>query len=302
MTASSITLVSAFFPIHRERWSQSGRSSDRYFEYFRHWARIPNDLIVFCLDRDAKRVKEIRDSFGRDNTTIITVDSPDSLLPDIHHDMTVASHSYSFFSLRPAAPEAIYPEYDYVMALKFWCLSNSTNIAKTPYLAWIDFGFDHGGTFYKNPSQFDTAWDYQFTQDVTLFAVKKDDHSPIFDIIRRTDTIVQGDCFVVRTDYVSSFAQNALNNYRHLLACGLLDDDQIVLLMCARQQPDHVRLLPSTWFSQFNDYSSPTMSRVTKPVYSNNTPGKRARLHWARLCWNYCARQFTYLRRRITLA
>ena len=302
MSVSHITLVTAFFPIHREQWTRLGRSDNRYFEYFQHWARIPNDLIVFCLTRDAERVKKIRDSFGRDNTQIIAVKDPDTLLPEIHREMTDISRSYPPFSLRPTAPEVIYPEYDYVTALEFWCLLKSTDIAKTTYLAWIDFGFDHGGTFYKDSSQFDSAWDYPFTHDVSLFAVKKDDHSPIFDIVRRTDTIVQGNCFVIKTSYVSTFVQDALENYCHLLACGILDDDQIILLMCARQKSNQIALLPSSWFSQLYDYSLTEHSQLTVPTYPDQKPGKRLQLHWIKLCGDYCIRQFIYLKQRITLA
>lgn len=62
-------------------------------------------------------------------------------------------------------PYAFYPEkaefnnalYDYIMYCKFSCLERAATLASTERLAWIDFGFDHGGTFYQDESSFEST-------------------------------------------------------------------------------------------------------------------------------------------------
>ena len=50
---TEITLVTAFFDIGRSSFPIYARSNDRFFDYFYFWARIQNDLIVYCAPEDA---------------------------------------------------------------------------------------------------------------------------------------------------------------------------------------------------------------------------------------------------------
>lgn len=68
------------------------------------------------------------------------------------HD--VGKH-YPKYSLFPDKPEVSNPIYDFVMYTKFWCLAQASTVAATNKIAWIDFGFDHGGEYYKDNQWFD---------------------------------------------------------------------------------------------------------------------------------------------------
>ena len=72
----SITLVSAFFDIGREKYNFLPRSKEKYVNDFKRWARIQNDLIFYCDNKViGDTVMEIRKSFGREkNTTVIVND------------------------------------------------------------------------------------------------------------------------------------------------------------------------------------------------------------------------------------
>lgn len=301
--SDSITLVTAFFPIGRGNWTDSTRSDQKYLDYFAHWARMRNDLIVYTTKEFSARIKKIREDSGRDNTTVVTVYDYASVDPELFGMMRSVAESYPSYSLYRDKPEVKNAEYDYVMALKYWCMQQASAIVGTKYLAWIDFGFDHGGTLYKDSAFFDMEWKYPFEKDVTLFAIKQPNDMPVFDIVQRTDTFIQGDCLVTKTEYARNIYDDVREQYLHLLHCGMIDDDQIVLLMCARWKPEHYGVLPSSWFSQLRDYSGELRDADTV-VYGDDE--KRVSSHqrrdWMKRCLKYCIRQFQRLCKTVTLA
>ncbi|QOL34716.1 hypothetical protein BL8807_01985 [Bifidobacterium lemurum] len=125
----------------------------------------------------------------------------------------------------------------------------------------------------------------------------------MFDIVRRTDTFIQGDCLVVKTGYARRIYDDVREQYLHLLCCGMIDDDQIVLQMCARWNPEHYAILPSSWFSPLRDYTGEA-SRTQAVPYGDDekTISARQRYHWAKLCLKHSIRQFRHMMRTITLA
>ena len=74
MNDYKITLVTAFFPINRERWKGFERSNKKYLDYFKFWARIKNDLIIYTDKKSSGYIKKVRDDFGRKNTKVIVID------------------------------------------------------------------------------------------------------------------------------------------------------------------------------------------------------------------------------------
>lgn len=251
---TKITLVTAFFPIGRADWATSSRSNDKYFAYFRRWAGIANNLIVFCPTNYARQIEKIRLGRGRKNTRFVTFEKFDDLIPGCLSAFQRTIPPYQGYSVFPQLPETQQADYDYVMALKSWCIKKAGSIAEDPQLAWIDFGFDHGGAYYKDASLLSQEWQYLSSKEVTLFAVHPLDQTPIFDVVRRTDTYIQGDSFIVRTGYAQTFYDRIQQEYSHLIACGLPDDDQTPLLMFARENPEVCEVLPSGWFSMIDDY------------------------------------------------
>ena len=53
--------------------------------------------------------------------------------------------------------------YNYVMLLKSWCIKDAAErgLAKG-LVAWLDFGYNHGGDTFIDPEDFDFCWDYEF--------------------------------------------------------------------------------------------------------------------------------------------
>ena len=72
---NKITIVTAFFPINRDNWSEFSRSNQKYYDWFEFWANIQNDLIVYTDQESKKYVEDIRiKKYGRKNTKIIVID------------------------------------------------------------------------------------------------------------------------------------------------------------------------------------------------------------------------------------
>ena len=72
---SEITLVTAFFDIGREGFVSIPRSNEKYFNYFRFWSRIKNNLIVYTDSESRDKVLQIRKEFNlEDKTKVIVID------------------------------------------------------------------------------------------------------------------------------------------------------------------------------------------------------------------------------------
>lgn len=257
MDDKKITIITAFFPIARENWKGFERSNDKYFEYFEFWARIHNDLIVYTTPEYKKRILKIREKFGHHNTQIITIKDPHKIDPEIYTALQKVAQNQlaTNFHVRPKNPESWNADYNYIMLLKYWCLQDSAkNHPISGLLAWVDFGFNHGGEFYTNPNDFHFEWRYNFSDKIHLFQIHNDDGLPIFEVIRRMNTYIQGNV-VVATNLCEKLWQSTRENLFAITKNGLMDDDQILLLMLARQHPELCELHKSIWFSMFRDFS-----------------------------------------------
>ena len=82
----------------------------------------------------------------------------------------------------PDKPEVSNPIYDFVMYTKILVPSTSLKLSLQPIkIAWIDFGFDHGGEYYKDNQWFDRTWNYTRPNGkVALFQIRELPSDPIF--------------------------------------------------------------------------------------------------------------------------
>lgn len=240
---SEITIVTAFFDVGREKWKgRFQRSAQEYLTYFRFWARIRNKIVVYTEPELAEQVMEIRRSFGlQDRTTVISIGDMTSLEPNLYKKMedVLANPLAIQFRKRPQNPESYNPAYNYITNMKIWFLKNTVerNLAQGT-LAWVDFGYNHGGAYYTKPEEFDFLWKYPFSERIHFFTLTELDDIPIFELVRTMKTYFSAGIMIV-PDLLSAklwgmFQENIL----HLLACGMCDDEQTVMLMAYRQEPD----------------------------------------------------------------
>lgn len=287
MKDHKITLVTAFFPIQRETWGKNfERSDDKYFQYFAFWARIQNDLIVYTTPEFKDNILEIRQLFGRNNTTIITIADPFSIDRELYQSIKKATQNplTHDFRLLPNNPESWNAEYDYLMLLKEWCVCNAINQKLTSgIIAWIDFGFNHGGDYYLKAEEFDFEWQHAFSNKIHLFTVNEDDGLPIFEAIRRMNTYIQGDLIVAPVNLWKKLWQLMRQDMLALNQVGLVDDDQILLTMIARKHPELCELHKSVWFSQIDDCSEQTFTTLQPEQNTSKFDDLKSKLGYNRL-------------------
>ena len=250
--AKDITVVTAFFNINREKWGNFGRSEEKYFEYFTLWAKIKNKIIAYVETEEMKeKILSFRASIGqKDNTVVEIVDDCLTIDEELYSSIKKATENpiQKKYRLYKENPEVWNAAYDYIMLMKMWCVNNAIEQGlATGQVAWVDFGYNHGGSMISKESDFNFRWRYDFPEKINLFLVQDLDDRPIFDIVFNMDTYVMGMC-IVGIDYLWGEFWNLMRkNMMALNSCGITDDDQNIILMCYREKPEIFNTYKSDW-------------------------------------------------------
>ena len=250
------TVVTAFFDMHRGEWRSSGRSIQRYIDAFSLWTRIHNKLVVYTNADVAEQVKRIRAEYGLlEATEIIVIDDYLALDFALYQSIEKAmkSHSSKMFHLKPNHPESWNPVYNYVMLLKWWCVCDAIRRGSTSEtVAWIDFGFNNCDTLYTEPNDFDFTWLCDTDDRINLFCINEPDDTPVFEIVQKMNTYVQGCSIVGPAKLWPEFAKLVRESMIEMNNVGFADDDQVFMLMAYRKKPDLFKLNICPWFSIFS--------------------------------------------------
>lgn len=256
---SEITLVTAFFDIGREEWKGFSRGRNKYLDYFAHWARLRNPIVVYTDSRMAESVLSVRKKFGlQDRTHVIVIDEVEAVAPDCYDVIkkTMSNRESWMFRRYLDHPESWNYKYNYVTGLKtFWVQDAVTRNLCGDTAAWIDFGYDHGGMDFPFSEDFDFLWSYDFEPGIHLFLVKEMDDKPIFAIVRDMDTYISGGIIVGQSRLWKDLWRDTKRAIYSLADCGMADDDQTLLLMAYRQHPElyHTHMM-SFWGESLRGY------------------------------------------------
>lgn len=240
--AEEITLVTAYFNIGRNEWKKFQCGDDKYIGYFKLWARMRNKLIVYTNSKVANEVMRIRTAYGLGKKTeIIVIDDVLNCDEDIYRRIeTAMTHPVSQrFHRHPQYPEARSPLYNYMVLLKPYFVANAVKkkIA-TGTIAWIDFGFNHGGELFYRPEEFDYTWKYNFPDKIHIFTARELDDEPIFQIVKYMDVYVRGNLIIAHAHRWAELWMLWRQAMVSLTSCGLSDDDQTISLMAYRAKPE----------------------------------------------------------------
>jgi protein YibB len=245
---AEITIITAFFDIGREKWTGFERDNSKYVKFFKFWARMKNKVVVYTDSRTAQQVMEIRDSFGlKDRTHVICIDEVTSVAPDVYQaiEYVLTNETAVKFRRKPTYPESCNPLYNYVMYLKSHLITDAIQRGLADdMIAWMDFGYNHGGAFYTNPQEFDFLWTYDFSPKIHVFAVEPLDNTPVFEIVRSMNIYFAGGIIVAPAFLWIKLLDLVRNALFSLASCGLADDDQTLLIMAYRAEPDLFEIHP----------------------------------------------------------
>jgi protein YibB len=269
-----ITIVTAFFDIGRGNWPSVirgyvtphylPRATDRYFEYFERLSKVQNDMVIFTSFDLVDKIKEIRQRNAPNSKTyVLELDlqkSIEAIKP--HIQMIQNRPEYINLVTQPNMPEYWNPEYVLINFMKtdFVVEAYKKGMITTELSAWIDFGYARDD---KCIPKENFHWKFDFAPGkMHFFNLRDIDYGrPIFDIVR-TNTVYMMGCHIVGDE--QSWLANQKRNYNslnHLLACGLIDDDQTIMLMNYKSQPTEYILHPineheNGWYVIFRKFSS----------------------------------------------
>lgn len=256
---NKITIVTAFFPIKREEWKGFERSNNKYIEYFKFWGRIKNDMIIYTTPLFSSEIKKIREEFGCKNTKVVEIEDVTSIDRELYSSIKKVSKNEKSvdFRINPEFPESWNAEYNYTVCLKPWFVQDAIKKNKIRnHVAWIDFGFNHGGEVYTNEKDFAFEWKYHFDDKINIFLKHELDEKPIFEICRKMDTYIQGSMIVAPEFYWEKLWIEFRNAMISLNDVGLMDDDQTIMLMVYRKNKnDFSTHYLEKWHTQFVYFS-----------------------------------------------
>ncbi len=262
-----ITIVTAYFDIGRGDFTSNyARGNNKYINYFKFWARIKNNLIIYTQKEFKEEIEEIRKSLNlEDKTQIIVIDDIYALYPEMYKKMQKIENDeyYKNFRYLKYNPDNM-AKYDYIMFLKTYCMLDASKKTDSEFLAWFDFGFNHGGDFYTNEKDFEMLWEYPFEDKIYLSALKEDDGKPIFDIIQNSEVYIQGCPYMLPRKLMPEFYDLMYNALNEMIDLGFIDDDQTLLLMAYRKKPEIFKVDIYDWFQILNKYTSNEMQMAPK--------------------------------------
>ena len=279
MKKNDITIVTSFFDINRKNYSVYPRTNQRYLDDFKFWARIKNKLVVYTDKVMAEKVLEVRRSFGlEDATEVVIIDDYTLIEPEVLERMKEIEKSEYFLNYRYVAET---PEnkalYNYVMLLKSWCIKDAVDRGFAKGLvAWLDFGYNHGGDTFIDPEGFDFYWDYEFPSDkVTYFQVNDEPtKKPVFYLVQSFDVVVMGAPFIVPAKLASKHYELILGAIETLLDMGLMDDDQILMLMASRKVPNLFEYKKCDWFMPIKVFGNKNLKTREKVIQNESLKEK----------------------------
>lgn len=277
-TRNRITIVTAFFDIGRAASEVFARTNEDYFAYFDFWARIQNDMIIYCAPKDVVRIRDIRKKYNRDNTIIIPIADIYIIESDIYQQMKRVEGLARFKEFRFAyTAMSNRSDYTYLMMLKYWFLQDAAKkyVAVGEEVSWIDFGYNHGGEHYTDPNDFDFRWDYCFDDKINLFCLSDPDCMVSIDSLQFQKDCFIGHSVICRRELTGKLWEYIKTAMRALLSLDCIDDDQQLLLMLYRMHKDECTIRVCGWFEDMALCSNQKF-KVRPPSLTSTSEGYEA--------------------------
>ena len=276
-----LTIITAFFDIGRATMDYDNcepRSFERYLTYFEDWARVRNDVIVYAQKGFGDKILAVREKFGLgEKTKIVEIDDVFAIESELLARMEKVEEDKGYLDFRFFSSEVSNTaKYNYVMLMKYYFLKDaSEKYVKDGDLAWIDLGFNHGGDCYSKPEEFDFELKNKSTTDkVQLFALPGKNIEKINPVrsLQYQSEHIHGAPIVCPAAKSAALYKECIDAMDALLRVGCMDDDQQLLLMAVRNNPDLFEVKTSFWFMPIKDYLGGDHLSV-KPAFQNKANG-----------------------------
>ena len=267
-----ITFVTAFFDIGRENYSAIPRSNQKYYDYFKFWAGMQNYLIVYTDKESEKQINEIRSEYNlKHRTKVIVVDDIRDIDPEIINRLNNIEHDAFFRAIRMRADATSNTAlYNYVMYLKSWFINDAVqkDLVKKN-VAWVDFGFNHGGKVFVNSKEFNFNAVTKPIDKIQVYFKGEFDLRPIVQLVQCLEDCILGPFIMMPKDLAKEFFVENRKSIIALTDLGLMDDDQLIMMLSVRRRPEIFELNQSDWFLPLKDLGGEHLT--VKKVRSKST-------------------------------
>lgn len=251
-----ITFVTAFFDIGRENYSAVPRSNQKYYDYFKFWAGMQNYLIVYTDKDSEKQINEIRSEYNLGHRTkVIVIDDIRNIDPEIITRLNIIERDEFFRAFRMRADATSNTAlYNYVMYLKSWFMNDAVqnNLVKKN-VAWIDFGFNHGGKVFVNSNELNFEAVTTPIDKIQVYYKDEFDQRPIVQLVQCLEDCILDPFIVMPKDLAKEFFLENRKSIIALTDLGLMDDDQLIMMLSVRRRPEIFDLNQSDWFLPLKD-------------------------------------------------
>ena len=260
---NDITIVTAFYDIGRKNWDYYTRDTRYYFECFERLCQLQNKIIVFSQIKFKSLFDKII-SEKKPNLTVIYEDIFENnvdLLKKIKKSQKNLQKIGGLYN-DGKPPEYWCPEYVLVNFLKsYFCKSAIEQIVDIDdVVSWIDFGY------IKKQEQIPESkiWKYNFENKIHLWNIKEiPAQINILQTIKNNLVYIQGCHLVAHKDKWHSLNKMMNDQLNYLLSNSLVDDDQTLLLLSCRSNPQEFILHKEEidyddldWFYIFKYYNN----------------------------------------------
>jgi protein YibB len=293
------TVVTAFFDTGREDWRVGGAVPSRYrrgtrvyLDAFERLAALKNPMVIFTEPRFAEPILAARRAAGLETLTRVFIVADLFAVPPVAALMEAVANRmtprFRRFVWLQDLPEFNEPRYVGLVCLKqvFVTTAIECGAIATAQTAWLDFGYC------RNGDGFETAepWRFDAAGRMNLFHVAVLDETPIFEVVRSGQPYFLANQMVGPTELWSEYADNLDAALRALLACGLVDDEQTLMLIAWRNAPEKFYvhpLPPGEWFSTLRLYRNgvqrPSMTLPQAKISADDSAWRQeVRAAWKR--------------------
>ncbi|EGK8010755.1 protein YibB, partial [Campylobacter lari] len=252
---NEITIVTAFYNIGR-----TTRGNDQYLSYFDFWSGLKNHVVIYTTEDMKELILEKRKQHHLEGkTTIIVKELNEFDLQTLNKTKeTFKIYDQTLHRKNPNNIECISPLYCYLMYLKpfFVCDVIERGIA-SENIMWLDFGFNHGDSFFINKDQFNFLLEKQeniINDKINFFSIKDQEANTIPEIYYNMEPFLIGGLIYGSSRAWGNFKKNLYECMQCFLSFNIVDDDQIMFLWCTRNYPQNYNIVRCyEWFdSLFN--------------------------------------------------
>ena len=166
---------------------------------------------------------------------------------------------YQSLPTEPGCPEYWNAKYVFLNMLKSHLVADAVYCGHvtSEQVAWIDFGYCRD----INVLPKSRIWNYDFGDKINFFNIRQFDNRSIIDIMRSNSVYIQGCHIVAPRDYWEELDSYVYESFDSMIDCGIIDDDQTMLLMAYRNYPWHfnVNFIDTNedgWFVIFKKFNN----------------------------------------------